>query len=258
MILVSLILACACCAYAQDGAVQPPAEDAPKPADAVIVKDLEGGAIERGEALAIRCEASSPDGGTLGYQWYYSFSPNLEQLVEITGETSDSFTVGIDLIGTIYFCCEVRNYQQEVSSDPVYTNMAAFRITDHLEDLKVDRIEIEKLPEKTVYEKGEELDPEGLDVRVYDSYGYYDLRNGERVKLDGYDSELEGMQTVTASLADKTATFEVTVNGPAEEEPEKPKASNDLLRIAVILVLLAAALILILLIRKGRPRKEHK
>ena len=83
----------------------------------------------------------------------------------------------------------------------------------------ITEIKITQQPYKTVYDLGEELDVTGLTVKAV-----YDNDTEETVSLSdctvtGFDSETEGVKTVTVSYQGKTAQFTVEVK--AQEIPEK-------------------------------------
>ena len=76
----------------------------------------------------------------------------------------------------------------------------------------VAKIEIASAPTKLVYDYGSELDPAGGKITVT-------FDNNETMTVDitadmisGYDKTKAGKQTITVTFAEKTATFEVTVN----------------------------------------------
>ncbi len=76
-----------------------------------------------------------------------------------------------------------------------------------------------KKPTKTEYEVGEELDLSGLVVTgIYDDQSEAVLPEGA-YSVTGFDSETEGVKTVTVSYQGKTAQFTVEVK--AQEIPEK-------------------------------------
>ena len=66
-------------------------------------------------------------------------------------------------------------------------------------------------PAKTEYQEGEELDLNGMVVKAV----YSDNREVEvdlkDVKVEGYDKNQVGTQTITVTYEGKTATFTVTV-----------------------------------------------
>ena len=72
-------------------------------------------------------------------------------------------------------------------------------------------------PAKTEYQEGEELDLTGMVVKAV----YSDNREVEvdlkDVKVEGYDKNQVGTQTITVTYEGKTATFTVTVKEKAEE-----------------------------------------
>ena len=73
-------------------------------------------------------------------------------------------------------------------------------------------ISIVSLPNKTVYNVGEQLNTSGLRIRADYSDGSSEtLSSGFTVS--GFDSSSEGIQTITVTYEGKTATFDVAVRG---------------------------------------------
>ncbi len=77
-------------------------------------------------------------------------------------------------------------------------------------------IEMEKLPDKTVYQQGEALDMTGAVVRINYSDGSYYLE-AEDFKVSGYDPSKPGRQKITVKCDSKKTSFYVTV---LEKTPE--------------------------------------
>ncbi len=85
----------------------------------------------------------------------------------------------------------------------------------------LDRIVV-TAPAKTTYVQGEELDLAGMKVEaVYDDGTSVDVTDD--VEVSGYDAAVAGVQTLTVSYGELTATFQVT---EAEPEPE-PEPGED-------------------------------
>lgn len=82
-------------------------------------------------------------------------------------------------------------------------------ITAH--EVKVSRLEIKNLPDKTVYTKGEELDLTGLTITVKFNNGGQTEIGKEDVTVSGYSGNAEGKQTVTLTYREKTVDIEIEV-----------------------------------------------
>ena len=72
------------------------------------------------------------------------------------------------------------------------------------------RIEIISLPDKRVYEKGEEFDATGLVVKAFCESGYHELITD--YEICGYDPETIGAQIMTVSYEGMSDGFAVVVN----------------------------------------------
>jgi hypothetical protein len=60
-------------------------------------------------SVTLSIVATSPDGGTLTYQWYRNTSSSTSSGTLITGETSDSYSPSVATAGTTYYYCIVSN-----------------------------------------------------------------------------------------------------------------------------------------------------
>ena len=90
-----------------------------------------------------------------------------------------------------------------------------FNVKVDTEEEIVESIEIETMPRKLKYEKGEDLDINGLTLKVITNKGEKTVTNGFSC-VPGTLS-IVGQQTVTVRYQGQSCTFEVTVN-----EPEVP------------------------------------
>ena len=215
ILLLVVVLAFGGVVYAESTEAPPPADEFPDLDFAVIVKDLQDSAVETNTTLHLRIEAVSPGVGSLSYQWYYSYSRREDRLISIPGETTDHLSVDLTFVGDIYYCCAVWNSYEGRTCGPVYSTIAKYKVVEHLSDLDVISVEIQCRPDKRVYLKGEELDPTGLRVYVFNSLGFTEYVDGKGVTLSGYDKDRVGKQTITVSCEGKSDSFEVTVNDTA-------------------------------------------
>jgi hypothetical protein len=72
-------------------------------------------------------------------------------------------------------------------------------------------IEIEQPPTKTQYYTGESLNLTGIRVRGIFDDGFYRYAVVTEDDITGYDSDTEGNKTITVTIKDKSATFDITV-----------------------------------------------
>jgi hypothetical protein len=92
-------------------------------------------------------------------------------------------------------------------SNPLFPPKPVWELTD----LKVTR-----LPDKTVYAKGEELDITGLEVNGIYYDGALTKESPEEITLDninGYDKNLQDTQVITVTVQEQQTSFEIIVEG---------------------------------------------
>ena len=120
-----------------------------------------------GEQVELRASASTPDEGTLSYQWYVACGPVNEPIV---GANASVLVPDTSAPGTSWYCCEVVNTNNGLSeytmSDFVGVEVAA---------PVIQSITIESLPAKTDYLVGDELDVAGLRILVRYDGGYNEI-----------------------------------------------------------------------------------
>ncbi len=87
--------------------------------------------------------------------------------------------------------------------------------------LAVTSIAITTAPTKTTYTAGDELDLTGIVITATYNDETTATVSADDVTVTGFDSEAAGTQTITVTYEGKTATFEVTVEAAAEEEPDE-------------------------------------
>ncbi|MDR2393854.1 MAG: bacterial Ig-like domain-containing protein [Treponema sp.] len=78
----------------------------------------------------------------------------------------------------------------------------------------LDAIAVSTPPIKTVYFTGEPLDLSGLVVTGSYNDGSTQVETVSDLQVLGYDADIEGPQTLTVRINDKSATFTVTVHAP--------------------------------------------
>lgn len=150
--------------------------------------------------------ATSPDGGTLEYQWYSTTVENIATIRAIDGATGTSFIVPQEL-GVVYYCYAVWNVVSGARSQPVYSRLI------RVEYYENDPITLELIsaPNKVEYTSGERLDLTGLWVRIWTSGGYTDSLNGEGLEITKNPLVTLGEQKIKITYKDAVTFFIVTV-----------------------------------------------
>ena len=96
---------------------------AAEPAQPVINAEMPDCYLNTGEEMTLWCDASSPDGGTLSYQWYVSDTPNMPDIRAIDGANDSTYFFSREQSYIAYYCCGVWNEVGGVKSQPVYTRL---------------------------------------------------------------------------------------------------------------------------------------
>ena len=174
-------------------------------------------------------------------------NPEIEAIT-VTAPTKTTYTVGeeLDLSGMKVTAlyddgteveidnadCEVTGYNPETTGVQKLTvsygdYSATFEVT--VKEIE-DNPEIEAItvtaPTKTTYTVGEELDLSGMKVTaLYDDGTEVEIDNVD-CEVTGYNPEMTGVQKVTVSYGDYSATFEVTVK-EIEKMPYVDVAEDD-------------------------------
>ena len=124
-------------------------------------------------------------------------------------------------------------------------------------------IRIDQKPTKTEYEVGEELDLSGLVVTgIYDDQSEAVLPEGT-YSVTGFDSETEGVKTVTVSCQGKTAQFEIQVKASASSgsqqengaEGQSPQTGDN--SMPILWVLCSMVSLCLIVIGQKRYKKFH-
>ena len=124
-------------------------------------------------------------------------------------------------------------------------------------------IRIDQKPTKTEYEVGEELDLSGLVVTgIYDDQSEVALPEGA-YSVTGFDSETEGVKTVTVSCQGKTARFEIQVKASASSgsqqengaEGQSPQTGDN--SMPILWVLCSMVSLCLIVIGQKRYKKFH-
>lgn len=153
--------------------------------------------------------ATSPDGGTLEYQWYSADVAEMACIRAIDGETGKTFKVP-EILGVKWYCYAVWNVASGgEKSEPVYSRL--IRVEFYEPNVETVSVEIVETPDKVVYTSGERLDLKGLKVRVYTSDGYFDSLNGEKLTITNNPLVTVGEQKIKVAYGDAFDFFIVTV-----------------------------------------------
>lgn len=151
---------------------------------------------------ALRVEASSYDGGYIGYQWYMSYSGNVNERFAVNGANMSSYTPE-QILGTVYYCAGVYNVSGNMRSEEVFTNMVPVTYSG---------IEITNLPNKLSYTKGSSVDLSGLVVTVYDGFsGSWQSTNGSGLNVYPATLNSLGQIAVEVSYNGSSDVFYVSV-----------------------------------------------
>lgn len=166
--------------YTYSGAVQPP-----------YIGSTSGSVYGSagGVPVALRVEAYSTQGASLGYQWYsYDAYGGLSA---IPGANYSSYTPEC-VYGTRTYCVGVYAILDGMRSDEIYSDPMSATYTG---------VEIVSLPSKSTYYVGDRVDLSGLVVRVYDSSGtYWTSYNGNGLAV--YPDQITSSGTVAIEIGD--------------------------------------------------------
>ena len=159
-------------------------------------------------AIVLFSDATSPDGGTLEYQWYSTTVNDIATIRAIDGATGSTYTPP-QKVGVMYYCYAVWNIKSGTRSSPVYSRLIR---VEYSEDAPtVDSIEILCTPDKVVYTSGECLNLTGLKVRIWTSEGYIDSVNGDKLEITKNPLVTVGEQKIKVAYGDAFDFFIVTV-----------------------------------------------
>ncbi|MDD6203691.1 MAG: bacterial Ig-like domain-containing protein, partial [Firmicutes bacterium] len=194
----ALILICSVNAYAAG------------PQDPIINSEMPDCYGTVGESsIVLYTDASSPDGGTLEYQWYSTTENDIATIRAIDDATGASFATPNTSIGVMYYCYAVWNTKSGAKSSPVYSRLIRVEYSEG--EFTVESIEILSTPDKVVYTSGECLDLTGLRVRIWTSDGYIDSVNGDKLEITENPLVTEGEQKIKVSYKGVYDFFIITV-----------------------------------------------
>ena len=158
--------------------------------------------------VTLYTDATSPDGGTLEYQWYSTTVNDIATIRAINDATGGTYTPP-QKVGIMYYCYAVWNIKSGTRSNPVYSRLIKVEYAEG--EPTVDSIEILSTPDKVVYTSGECLDLTGLKVRIWTSEGYIDSVNGDKLEITKNPLITVGEQKIKVAYGDAFDIFIVTV-----------------------------------------------
>lgn len=158
--------------------------------------------------VTLYTDATSPDGGTLEYQWYSTTVNDIATIRAIDDATGGTYTPP-QKVGIMYYCYAVWNIKSGTRSNPVYSRLIKVEYAEG--DPTVDSIEILSTPDKVVYTSGECLDLTGLKVRIWTSDGYIDSVNGDKLEITKNSLITVGEQKIKVAYGEAFDFFIVTV-----------------------------------------------
>ena len=158
--------------------------------------------------ITLFSDATSPDGGTLEYQWYSTTVNDIATIRAIDEATGGTYTP-LQKVGVVYYCYAVWNVKSGTKSNPVYSRLIRVEYTE--DEPTVDSIEILSTPDKVVYTSGECLDLTGLKVRIWMSEGYIDSVNGDKLEITKNPLITVGEQKIKVAYGEAFDFFIVTV-----------------------------------------------
>ena len=162
--------------------------------------------------ITLYSDATSPDGGTLEYQWYSTTVNDIATIRAIDEATGGTYTPP-QKVGVVYYCYAVWNVKSGARSNPVYSRL--IRVEYAEAEPTVDSLEILSTPDKVVYTSGESLDLTGLKVRIWTSEGYIDSVNGDKLEITKNPLVTPGEQKIKVSYQGVSEFFIVTVKAAA-------------------------------------------
>ncbi len=166
-----------------------------------------------GTEVQLSVSTSVNDGGTLGYQWYYSDSNSNTDGAMILNAVNSTYYPDTSVGGTTYYYCEVTNNNNGITSTAV---SAVSSVT--VKEAAVTSVSVASLPYKTDYQAGDSLDPDGLQISLNFSDGSSQIVS-TGFGISPMTLEKAGTQTIIISYQDKTCSFSVNVE-EAEEKIE--------------------------------------
>lgn len=162
------------------------------------------------EAVQIAVVASTADGGTLSYQWYFTQAGTGDYGYELAGATQPTCAVSTASLGQTYYYCVVTNTNNGLSA-----SVASPVIAVDVQEQSIESVAIETLPVKTTYLPGERVDLTGLQLSVRYADGTSQLvTEGFTVYPEQLDAL--GDQTIQITYLDHVCFFNAVVQEQQE------------------------------------------
>lgn len=163
-----------------------------------------------GVPAALRVDAYSSQGGSLGYQWYSCDSYG--GMSAIPGATGAAYTPPVNY-GTHNYCVGVYTILDGMRSEETYSQVMSVTYSG---------VDIVSSPSKTNYYVGDTVDLSGLTVHVYDNSGtYWTSYNGSGLSV--YPSEFTAPGSIPVEISDGYSSDVFYVNVGTEAQG---KAAN--------------------------------
>ena len=163
-----------------------------------------------GVPAALRVDAYSPQGGSLGYQWYSC--DGYGGMSAIPGATGAAYTPAVSY-GTRQYCVGVYAIVDGMRSDETYSDVMSVTYSG---------VDIASKPSKSTYYVGDKIDLSGLVVNVYDINGsFWTSYNGNGLSV--YPSQFAAAGSIPVEISDGYSSDVFYVNVGTEAQG---KAAN--------------------------------
>ncbi len=159
-----------------------------------------------GDEVRIGVAAAAEDDDELSYQWYACAGRDSLGGIELSGATGPDYSPSTSYPGTTYYYCVVTVLRDGEESDPAASPAIAVTV----EAVSAESIQVETPPIVTDYEVGDEVDTDGLQIRVFYSNGDQEVLSGG-FEVSPLRLNRAGEQTVKVRYEDLTDSFTVSV-----------------------------------------------
>lgn len=167
-----------------------------------------------GVPAALRVDAYSSQGGSLGYQWYSCDSYG--GMSAIPGATGAAYTPPVNY-GTRSYCVGVYTIVDGMRSDETISQVMTVTYSG---------VDIVSNPGKTNYYVGDKVDLSGLTVHVYDNSGtYWTSYNGSGLSV--YPSQFTAPGSIPVEISDGYSSDVFYVNVGTEAQGKAANHSHE-------------------------------
>ena len=163
-----------------------------------------------GEETAISVTASTPDGGTLSYQWYVGASRGDQNGSPLPDGTGATLALTPSAAGTSFYYCVVTNTNNGRTASCTTASVAVTA-----EEVRPVSLTLLTLPTRLEYTQDEALDTAGLQLLLTYSNGRSETI-GAGFTAEPSRLRSVGSQAVTVGYAGLTCTYSVQVKEPEE------------------------------------------